>query len=526
MSTKRKLTKREIKKILAFIKPCQGIPHETMMSLIKKHRDQLREQLVAIYIYPELIDQLRPEIEKQYHRTLIQAAESVGVITAQSIGEKQTQSNLNTFHRAGSSENSTGTVSKFSELLNATKEPKQRSCLVYFTHGNNSIADLRHTIGNSIVQLTFGMITKSFEICVDKEREEWYDAFEILYGDEHAEYTDCISLQLNMDKLFEYKITMKQIADFVHEEFSDMVCIFSPDNIGQFDVFVDTKTIELPEEKLAFVTQDNAREIYLEEVVQPIMKNIGFCGIPGITNMYFLRDGDKWMIETDGANFSELLAHPAVDMTRLVSSNVWDIYHTLGIEAARQFMIEQFTSIMAGINVCHTMLLVDKMTHNGTISSISRYTMRREESGPFGKASFEETLDNFLKAGVFGQEEPTKGVSASIICGKRAQIGTGLCDLRMDLKMLPGMPTIEEETDDDEKCTTPFMTKFEQARLLGTRALQLSKGAPPVVELYGETDPLEIAKRELEEGKMPIIIRRPLPNGDFEDWSVKDLIVV
>jgi hypothetical protein len=59
--------------------------------------------------------------------------------------------------------------------------------------------------------------------------------------------------------------------------------------------------------------------------------------------------------------------------------------------------------------------------------------MRREESGPFGKASFEETLDNFLKAGVFGQEEPTRGVSASIICGKIAPIGTGMCDLAMNV---------------------------------------------------------------------------------------------
>ena len=135
-------------------------------------------------------------------------------------------------------------------------------------------------------------------------------------------------------------------------------------------------------------------------------------------------------------DLEEILKLPFVDSFRTHSNDIWETYNLFGIEAVRQYMIEEFSSIMEGINLCHVMLLVDKMTFTGTISSISRYTMRREESGPFGKASFEETLDNFLKAGVFGQEEPTRGVSASIICGKRAPIGTGLCELAMDIKKL------------------------------------------------------------------------------------------
>jgi DNA-directed RNA polymerase beta' subunit len=129
-------------------------------------------------------------------------------------------------------------------------------------------------------------------------------------------------------------------------------------------------------------------------------------------------------------------------MSRCITSNVWDIYSALGIEAARQFMIEEFMKSMGGINECHAMLLVDRMTCSGTITSISRYTMRKAESGPFGQASFEETLDNFLKAGVYGQSEPTRGVSASIICGKRAPIGSGICDIQLDVDILP---TIDED---------------------------------------------------------------------------------
>lgn len=70
----------------------------------------------------------------------------------------------------------------------------------------------------------------------------------------------------------------------------------------------------------------------------------------------------------------------------------------------------------------------------------------------------------------------------------------------------------------EERLTTRYMTKYERARLLGTRALQLSMNAPPMVELEGETDPLEIATKELKEKKIPLMIRRYLPDKSFEDW--------
>ena len=52
------------------------------------------------------------------------------------------------------------------------------------------------------------------------------------------------------------------------------------------------------------------------------------------------------------------------------------------------------------------------------------------------------------------------------------------------------------------------MTKYERARVLGTRALQIAMCAPVMVELEGETDPLQIAMKELKQRKIPIIIRR------------------
>eukprot|EP01061_Rhynchopus_euleeides_P037735 TRINITY_DN6468_c0_g1_i1.p1 TRINITY_DN6468_c0_g1~~TRINITY_DN6468_c0_g1_i1.p1 ORF type:complete len:158 (+),score=61.02 TRINITY_DN6468_c0_g1_i1:391-864(+) len=76
-----------------------------------------------------------------------------------------------------------------------------------------------------------------------------------------------------------------------------------------------------------------------------------------------------------------------------------------------------------------------------------------------------------------------------------------------------------------ERITTRFLTKYERARVLGIRALQISMGAPVKVELDGETDPLIIASKELREKKIPIVIRRNLPDGSFEDWPIDDLVV-
>lgn len=76
-----------------------------------------------------------------------------------------------------------------------------------------------------------------------------------------------------------------------------------------------------------------------------------------------------------------------------------------------------------------------------------------------------------------------------------------------------------------ERVTTRFLTKYEKARIIGARALQISKNAPVMVDIEpGEWDPIKIAEKELIERKIPFIIRRYLPDGSYEDWKVDELI--
>ena len=129
--------------------------------------------------------------------------------------------------------------------------------------------------------------------------------------------------------------------------------------------------------------------------------------------------------------------------------------------------------------------------------------------------------------------------------------------------------------DKSKRITTRYMTKYERARVLGTRALQIrynsaysyhlqnyiewipdviyhlssvgrlvsrndhiyrsllniclisirSMNAPVTVDIAGETDPLKIAQKELRERKIPMIIRRYLPDNSYEDWSLDELII-
>lgn len=79
-------------------------------------------------------------------------------------------------------------------------------------------------------------------------------------------------------------------------------------------------------------------------------------------------------------------------------------------------------------------------------------------------------------------------------------------------------------TKNTERITSTFLTKYERARVLGTRALQLSKNAPPmVVPQHKETDPYKLAERELADRKIPFIIRRYLPDNTYEDWKLSEL---
>ena len=152
-------------------------------------------------------------------------------------------------------------------------------------------------------------------------------------------------------------------------------------------------------------------------------------------------------------------------------------------------------------------------------------TMSDEEIDPLGGNGF----DN--QGGTFNDDEPFEGADQQNDGGLDV---TGDYSNQQDDEQ-PDMEIIEAGTgthqgfsrsgQPQERITTRYLTKYERARVLGTRALQISMNAPVMVDLEGETDPLKIAMKELRERKIPIIIRRYLPDGSHEDWGIDELIV-
>jgi DNA-directed RNA polymerase I, II, and III subunit RPABC2 len=83
------------------------------------------------------------------------------------------------------------------------------------------------------------------------------------------------------------------------------------------------------------------------------------------------------------------------------------------------------------------------------------------------------------------------------------------------------------DAGDPKHRTYPFLTLYEKTKIIGLRANQLSQGARPFISVPDYvTDVRDIARLELEQKRLPYIIKRPLPNGKFEYWRLYDLLIL
>ena len=420
---KRQLTSSEIKDIISIVELPFNIPSKTKKCVIKKLQVDLFDQLKNAEIYPDMIPSLKNEVKRQFERTLAQAGESVGVVAAQSIGERQTQSTLDTFHSAGLTVETVVTgVPRFTELLNATHDPKSVMRTIYLNDTVESIGEMREIVKDKVVYLELADIIKSYVYQEEISEESWYSDFELIYGNDFRSLGKVIKISLDFDKIYEYKLCLKKVSKIIEEAF-DVKCVFSPSWLNQIDVFVNEETAESIDDFL------------------PSLKKIKIAGIDDILSVNYRKQGDEWyMIVHGSGSFNTLINLDFINKNRILSNNMWDIYEMFGIESARQFLIDEFMNVVSSdgtyINIRHVMIMVDIMTYTGSITSISRYGINRKEVGVLSKASFEESLDNFLKAGMFTDLETTNAVSSAIMCGKTPRLGTGCCSVMMDLQAL------------------------------------------------------------------------------------------
>ena len=127
--------------------------------------------------------------------------------------------------------------------------------------------------------------------------------------------------------------------------------------------------------------------------------------------------------------------------------------------------------------------------------------------------SVEKAIELFRKVRECGREDITEKEIAEI--DKECEI---IRNREIITKDLPHKKVEITSKDGQIVIGPPMLTRFEKARIMGARALQLSLGAPVFIEIpKNATTSLEIAMEELKQRMIPIVIKRTLPNGDYQN---------
>ncbi len=158
-------------------------------------------------------------------------------------------------------------------------------------------------------------------------------------------------------------------------------------------------------------------------------------------------------------------------------------------------------------------------------------------SGGVGLDDVEDVLENFAEEGAMeesNQEAEARAAAASTDPLQMLYRHHPECKIyhveAITPKLLllaapPDTPTREGAPDMNHR-SQPWISQYERTKILGFRANQLAQGARPFVNVPQHvTSPLDIAKMELEQRRLPFILKRPMPDGSFEYWRISDMAV-
>lgn len=416
----RRLEKDEIEIVLSvFDDSYRGLDKFTRQVLIRDLKAPIRARLQEIEVQPCMIYKLRGEIERIYRP--IEAGRPVGILTAQSIGEMQTQMNLNVFHRAGYRDQQVEQSSRLQELISATRSETQSSVMafVYYTEVNSNSLKIEFpenwwTMLKSLIHKTF----RSYVIDYRRTSEPaaWENEFDNFFG-KRSDKKIRFLYNLDLETLYRFRLDLATIADILSEQL-DVDVTFSPLYLGEICIYMND--VSAHEEAL----------------------DVTLHGISLVKNAYFLPKSalsTETFIETEGSNLKEILYLPFVDSYNTVSNDVWEIYALFGIEATRQFLVEEFTAIMPAVHFSHLEFLSDRMTVSGQLRSITRYTRKTENrASVLSKITFEETVKRATEAAFKEHTDNMKGCSASVIVGKLPSTGAGMNELYFEYEGIDG----------------------------------------------------------------------------------------
>ena len=427
--------------------------------------------LIALGFTAPAFDWLAEQIVVKHMKSWVAPGEMAGIIAAQSLGEPTTQMTLNTFHLSGVAAKSgmTRGVPRLKELLKVTQNPKATSLTIHLRpdirkskeEARRLAQELEFTMLKDLVTVSRIYYDPRDSDTLVTEDTEWlsfFGAFEqenepsgggaagAAEAEPPAKSPWIIRLELDREKMFNKNITMEDI-NFVLRHApgaAPLELSYTDHNATQmvFRIRLITSGTKAPLDDLTLVKQTQNRLLTqtlvrglpgLRSVSFRLLKDEIFEKNPANDNKY--ESADQFVLDTFGTNFLDVLVHPDVDGTRLISNHVHDIYENLGVEAARMILFREIFGLFeqaAPVNYRHVSILCDAMCNRGRMMSADRYGVNKKKTGPLAKASFEQTEDIMLRAALFGEMDPVTGVSANIMTGQPIRGGTSLSQVLLD----------------------------------------------------------------------------------------------
>ena len=394
------ITKNKIKKISHRAK---FFYNQKMTDTIAEYEDKLPLKMIqeARNNLPKgasetKIKKIMESIYEEYKNAKVQTGEAVGLISAESIGEPGTQMTLNTFHFAGVAEmNVTLGLPRIIEILDGRKELDSPMMEIYLKKpyaSGKKIEELKH-LALQIKETKLKDISTEFNINI-------------------ADFS--IDIKLDKDKLKEIEVTSTKVSDAISKQLKGYT-------IRDNKEFITLKSKS---------KEDAFNEVYK---AKEKIKDITIKGISGILQVLPVKRDDEFVIITAGSNFADVLQLEEVDAYRTTTNNIFEIEQVLGIEAARQAIINEINKVIEdqglNVDVRHIMLVADTMCVSGTLKGITRYGVVSDKSSVLARASFETPIKHIINAALVGEIDNLDSVVENVMINQAVPIGTGMTKL-------------------------------------------------------------------------------------------------
>jgi len=433
-------------------------------------------------------DEMVSEIIKSFNKSVVEPGEMIGVVAAQSMGEPLTQLTLNSFHSTGIGSAGTSTlgVPRIKELLGFSKNIKTPIMRIYLDKENRTDNNMANKITSYIRYTEIKDIRKRIDVYFDPypfdkggfmDKDNVYNVF---YSHRQTKYS-CqsdisnlpwiVRIELDREKMMDREVTILDIkskfCNYWEGRYNNLKGIKKEERlilekIVHCAVLSNTDNNKIPVIHIRFdmIDFNFSTVVSFTELFIDKFRLKGISKIDDIDNVIqrnmisFDNDDNKveqnkeYLIITKGINMEDIRYINNIDFNRTTCNDVVYIYDTYGIEAARSSLLKEFKLVFEaggdGINFQHLSVLIDIMTNNGGLTTIDRHGLNKTDSNPLARASFEKTVDQFINAAVFGEQDNMNSVSSRIMGGLVIKGGTGLCEIKLDTKMLENSEYVED----------------------------------------------------------------------------------